>query len=168
MMESSPLIVTLQLDPVAFTFFNELRQKHFPPAINYLEAHLTLFHHLPAVPEVRQLLETVASKQEQMPLEVVSVMKLGRGVAYKMKSESLLAMHHYLQTSWQNWLTPQDRQKLNPHVTVQNKVATETAHALYQELAASFNPFTATGTGLSLWEYKGGPWHKFADYSFQK
>ena len=168
MMEPSPLIVTLQIDPIAFTFFNKLRIKHFPPSINYLDAHLTLFHHLPADPAISQLLETVASKQERMPLEVISVMKLGRGVAYKIKSEALVALHRYLQISWQDWLNPQDRQKLNPHITVQNKVAVDTAHALYLELAASFKPFTIEGAGLSLWAYKGGPWNKIEDYSFTK
>ena len=166
MVEPAPLIVTLQIDLAAFNFFNDLRQKHFPPAVNYLDAHLTLFHHLPAVPEVSTLLKTEASKQNQMPLEVVGVMKLGRGVAYKIKSETLIAMHYYLQKNWQDWLTPQDQQKLNPHITVQNKVTVDTATALYKELAASFKPFTIVGTGLSLWAYKGGPWHKIEDYSF--
>ena len=166
MTDQPPLILTLQIDPVAFAFFNDLRRKHFPVAINYLDAHLTLFHHLPPVAAVTDLLTTTAARQSVMPLEVAAVMKLGRGVAYKLQSKDLRQLQAYLQQQWQPWLTPQDRQGFRPHITVQNKVDTTTANALFAELTTSFQPFTAAGTGLSLWEYRGGPWHKVQDYPF--
>ena len=43
----APLILTLALDADSQAHFDALRKQHFPPAINYLAAHLTLFHHLP-------------------------------------------------------------------------------------------------------------------------
>lgn len=161
-----PLILTLQLDPAAFAFFNDLRQQHFPAAINYLDAHVTLFHHLPAVPAVTDLLVTVTARQPVISLEVTEVMKLGRGVAYRLQSRDLVQLQTYLKQQWQPWLTPQDRQGFRPHITVQNKVTPETANALFEKLTAAFQPFTATGIGLSLWEYRGGPWHKVQDYPF--
>ena len=167
MTEPTPLILTLQLDTQAFTFFNALRKKHFPPHLNYLDAHLTLFHHLPPDPAIGQLLETITTRKKPIVLDVVSIMKLGRGVAYKIKSPELSSLHADLQTKWQGWLTNQDRQKLNPHVTVKNKVDSEKALLLYQDLTSSFQPFTVTGIGLSLWEYQGGPWQKIKDYQFQ-
>ena len=167
MPEAAPLILTLQLDPESFAFFNNLRQKHFPPQINYLDAHLTLFHHLPPSAAITQRIEQVAAKQRKIALEVSGLMKLGRGVAYKIKSDELVNLQEYFKKQWQEWLTPQDKQKFNPHITVQNKVDAATANTLYQELAVSEYPVVAEGIGLSLWEYKGGPWQKVKDYAFK-
>ncbi len=161
-----PLILALRLDAASFAYFNGLRQAHFPPALNYLDAHLTLFHHLPDSPAVTDLLRAVAGAQPPMPLEVTGLMKLGRGVAFRIKSEPLTELQAYPKWQWRAHLTPQDQQGFRPHVTVQNKVDPAAANALYEALAADFHPFTATGTGLSLWEYHGGPWHKREDFGF--
>jgi len=166
-LEPSPLILTLQLNPEAFAFFNDLRKKYFPPPINYLDAHLTLFHHLPPSPAINILLEKVVANQKELHLEVSGLMKLGRGVAYRIKSNELIGLHEDLREEWLTWLTPQDKKKLNPHITVQNKVDAATANTLYHELAAANYPLTAVGIGLTLWAYKGGPWHKIKDYSFK-
>lgn len=162
-----PLILTLQLNEPAFLFFNALRQKHFPPKINYLDAHLTMFHHLPNQPIITDLLQEVAANQRIIPLNVTSVIKLGRGVAYKIESPLLMQLQQYLKKQWQPWLTPQDQQGFRPHITVQNKVEVQTANALFHELYAVFELFQAAGVGLSLWEYQGGPWKKIKDYNFQ-
>lgn len=164
MTNQSPLILTLQLDPVAFAFFNNLRKQHFPASINYLDAHVTLFHHLPPVAAITDLLTTVTARQPVISLAVTEVMKLGRGVAYRLQSRDLQQLQTYLKQQWQPWLTPQDRQGFRPHVTVQNKVDAATADALFAELTTSFQPFAAEGIGLSLWEYRGGPWHHLQDY----
>lgn len=166
MPDTPPLIVTLQLNQEASEFFNALRKKHFPPKINYLDAHLTLFHQLPNTTAIPDLLASVAAEQARMPLEVTEVMKLGRGIGFKVQSEDLKQLHSRLQQHWQDWLTPQDRQKLRPHVTVQNKVEAATANALFEQLNADFTPFAATGIGLQLWEYLGGPWRKVQDFDF--
>ncbi len=161
-----PLILALKLDDASFAYLDGLRKAHFPPALNYLDAHLTLFHHLPDLPAVTDLLRTVAGAQLPISLEVTGLMKLGRGVAFRMKSEPLTQLQAYLKWQWREWLTPQDQQGFRPHVTVQNKVDPATANALYDALAAAFKPFTATGTGLSLWEYHNGPWQKREDFAF--
>jgi hypothetical protein len=166
MVNPAPLILTLQLDEHSFAFFNKLRKQHFPANINYLDAHVTLFHHLPHIPQVTDLLEAATARQATFPLAVTGLMKLGRGVAYQIQSADLINLHNILKNQWLDWLKPQDRQGLRPHITVQNKVQPETAQALYTQLNASFRPFNATGVGLSLWEYQGGPWRKLQDYSF--
>jgi hypothetical protein len=76
-------------------------------------------------------------------------------------------LHRELQTTWQPALTPQDQQKLRPHVTVQNKVDPQAARALYEQLKADFVPFEATGTGLQLWAYRGGPWEAIQTFDFR-
>ncbi|GAB5376119.1 MAG: hypothetical protein AcusKO_25810 [Acuticoccus sp.] len=63
-------------------------------------------------------------------------------------------------------LTRQDREKFRPHITVQNKVSPQEAHATLDHLAATFTPFSATAEGLQLWWYRGGPWQPLAAVPF--
>ncbi|QIX60372.1 2'-5' RNA ligase family protein [Hymenobacter sp. BT18] len=164
-----PLILTLTLDAAAQAFFDRLRQQHFPPERNYLAAHLTLFHHLSS-PELPNLLEQLREEAHQtppLPLTVASLLFIGQGVAYRCENEQLLNLHRRLQRSWGPTLTPQDRQPLRPHVTVQNKVAAPRARALYEQLSADFTSFQATGQGLHLWAYRGGPWESLAEFAFE-
>ena len=163
----APLIVTLQLDDTAFLFFNTLRQQYFPLAINYLSAHLTLFHHLPSnEPGILKDLEQWSKTTSPLSLHVAEVKGIGKGVAYKIDCPPLLLLHKKLQEQWQPWLIPQDKQKLWPHITVQNKVSAAEAQETLKILQASFQPFTATGTGLQLWCYEGGPWRFLKAFPF--
>ncbi|MFD1257635.1 2'-5' RNA ligase family protein [Mucilaginibacter terrae] len=166
-MPNAPLILTLMLDANSQFFFNTLRKQHFPPERNYLDAHLTLFHHLPA--NEPQLIEDIAIASQNytaMQLNVTEIKSIGNGVAYKIKCDKLLNLHQKMQQQWAKWLIPQDRQKLWPHITIQNKVEPNLAKSLKEELEQSFEPFTATGTGLSLYEYVGGPWNFIHNYKF--
>ncbi|AMR29206.1 hypothetical protein A0257_20315 [Hymenobacter psoromatis] len=161
MTDSAPLILTLTLDVASQAFFDEQRRRYFPPKINYLSAHLTLFHALPAaeVPAIEAYLADVATAQSApLPLAVTGVKFMGRGVMYTLDNPDLPALHRRLQQRWQPWLSAQDAQGLRPHITVQNKVDPAVARALLVELSAGFEPFDVTGTGLALWAYRGGPW----------
>jgi len=160
-MTDAPLILTLTLDAVSQAFFDEQRRRYFPPRINYLSAHLTLFHALPAAaaPAIEACLADVAAAQPApLPLAVTDLKFMGRGVMYTLDNPDLPALHRRLQRQWQPWLSAQDGQGLRPHITVQNKVDPAVARALHTELRASFAPFEAQGTGLALWTYRGGPW----------
>lgn len=167
-MEAAPLILTLALDPTSQAFFDDQRRAHFPPERNHLAAHLTLFHALPGaeVAAIETTLADVCAAQELLDLPVRGVQFLGRGVAYTLDSVELRALHHRLQSAWRTWLTPQDRQPLRPHVTVQNKVEPVVARALFAQLEAGFVPFRALGMGLQLWTYRGGPWDARASWGF--
>ncbi|OON67107.1 2'-5' RNA ligase family protein [Hymenobacter sp. CRA2] len=164
----APLILTLQLDDAAQAFFDALRQAHFPPERNYLAAHLTLFHHLPGaeLDDIEAYLTARSRAQAPIPLDVTGLQFLGRGVAYALSSPATEALHRELQAHWLPHLTPQDQQRRRPHVTVQNKVSPEQARALHQQLQAEFVPFAATGTGLRLWAYCGGPWELLRTFPF--
>ncbi|GGK68641.1 2'-5' RNA ligase family protein [Rufibacter glacialis] len=167
-MEEKPLIVALTLNQEAFDFFTALRTQHFPPDRNYLSAHLTLFHHLPPnQPEILEHLSLICQKQATIPLQVTGLMRLGQGVAYQVAGEQLQQLHLALQKEWEPFLTPQDRQKLRPHITVQNKVTPAQAQELERQLTATFSPFAITGTGLTVWEYAGGPWDFYRQFDFQ-
>ena len=163
-----PLILTLTLDASTQACFDTLRQQHFPPAINYLAAHLTLFHHLPGaeLAAIRGHLQAVAQARPSLPLRVAGLRSLGRGVAFTLENDDLRALHRQLQADFAPHLTPQDRQKLQPHVTIQNKVAPAAARQLLAEMQAGFAPFEAVGRGLHLWAYRGGPWESLAELPF--
>jgi 2'-5' RNA ligase len=162
------LILTLTLDDTSFTYFNNLRQQHFPPERNYLQAHVTLFHHLPGaqLAAIAEQLAARCSAQPPLSLRVTELQFLGRGVAYRLENAELQQLHREFQTTWLPELTPQDQQRLRPHVTVQNKVAPEVARRLLEQLSADFTPFEATGTGLQLWAYRGGPWEALRQFPF--
>ena len=167
-MEASPLIITLALNKEAFAFFDSLRRTYFPAERNFLQAHLTLFHHLP--PHAAGIEETIhfhSSSQEVLLLQVTDVVSIGKGVAFKIESVQLQKLHKALQEKWYSLLTPQDRQKLWPHITIQNKVAPAVAKETLNVLRSSFQPFTIYGTGLSLWSYEGGPWTFIKTFPFQ-
>jgi len=168
-MTHAPLILTLTLDAANQAFFDEQRRLHFPPKINYLGAHLTLFHALPGeelAAIVADLEAAAAAQPAPLPLQVTGLKFMGRGVMYTLDNPTLPGLHKRLQRQWQAWLTPQDQQGLRPHITVQNKVDPAVARRLHEELAADFQPFEALGTGLALWDYRGGPWELRQQFSF--
>jgi hypothetical protein len=167
-MSQAPLILTLELDEAAFAEFDGLRRRHFPPALNKIPAHVTLFHHLPGEEE-RGIVETLAAEvraEAPIPVKVASLRFIGRGVAYALEAPRLSHVRGRLAAAFEPWLTPQDRQGYRPHVTVQNKVAPEEARALHRELEAAFVPREIAGTGLLLWRYLGGPWEARGRFPF--
>ena len=166
-MSTPPLILTLKLDAPAFARLDGLRREHFPPALNHIPAHLTLFHHLPgeALEEVVARLTTQAPPV--LPLRATGLRKLGRGVAFEIEGRELKSWRAALAHGWDDWLTPQDRQGFRPHVTVQNKVDPLAARALHDDLQARFQPFDLSGEGVLVWSYLGGPWLLEAEVGFR-
>ncbi len=167
-MTDAPLILTLALDTATQADLDRLREEHFPPARNYLAAHLTLFHHHPAEKSdtIAADLADLCAMRGPLGLTASGVIFFGRGVAYGFESPDLVAVRAELARRWWPWLTAQDRQKFRAHVTVQNKVAPEQARALHAALSADFAPFAATGEALRLWRYLGGPWEPVSAYPF--
>lgn len=165
---ADPLILTLALDGDSFARLDGLRRAHFPPHLNRIPAHVTLFHHLPGEEEgaVVAALAAVCGEQAPSAVRVASLMPLGRGVALRLEAPEVAGLRARLARGWERWLTPQDRQGWRPHVTVQNKVAPEEARGTLERLRAAFEPWEATATGLLLWRYKGGPWEGAGEFAF--
>jgi len=162
-----PLVVSLLLDDEAQGRFDRLRAEHFPPERNHLRAHVTLFHALPGehLDAVRADLATAADR-DAFDVAVTGLRFLGRGVAFTLESAELGALRAELAAAWRPWLTPQDRQRHAPHVTVQNKVEPAVARALHDRLLAGFVPHRVRSRGLGLWRYLGGPWEPLAELPF--
>ena len=167
MADDRPLILSAVLDAPVQQRLDALRRAHFPAERNHLDAHVTLFHHLPGAEE-GAVAEPVAeaARAPAPPVEVSGVRLLGRGVAVWLSSPQLAALRAALARRWAPWLTPQDRGKRDLHVTVQNKVTPQAARALRAELSAAFVPFDAVAVGLALWRYRGGPWELARDLPF--
>jgi hypothetical protein len=156
----NPLILTLTLDPVSQAFFDRERLLWFPPAINLIPAHVTLFHHLPGDgrDQILGVLRDHCARHPAMPFTAEGLRFLGRGVAYRLHAPGAAKLRASLAEAWNDHLTPQDRQAWRPHVTIQNKADPAAARALHQRLARDFTPFEGLATGLHLWRYLGGPW----------
>ena len=75
-MSDAPLILTAQLPPDLHSWATRLRDEHFPPERNYLEAHVTLFHALPGQceDEARRFLARLAGEIAPVPARLEGVM----------------------------------------------------------------------------------------------
>lgn len=165
-LQTGTLIITLDMVQEDQAFFNTLREKHFPAHANYLDAHITLFHKLPANEERIPEMLTNFAKRAILNLAVNKVHLMGTCVAYTLVSDELKHLHEQMQNAFAPWLIKQDQQPLRPHITVQNKVTAFKAQQLYQELAENFTPFIIKTTGFSTWKYLKGPWKHLHKYPF--
>jgi len=165
----APLIVTATLGSGDQRRFDALRRVHFPPERNILNAHLTLFHHLPPArsDELRRLLKTLAAQHAPPPAMVSEVYSLGRGVAFRIDAPALLDLRDRVAEWFAPDLTPQDSGRPRLHITVQNKVDPPVAKALLAELQRDFVPTPLIIAGFAIHHYRGGPWELLADIVFR-
>lgn len=157
------------LDDASQAFFDRARAQWFPAERNFINAHVTLFHHLPGATlvSIRDHLARVCAEQSLAGVAVTGLRSLGCGVAYGLRAPEIENLRSRLAVKWRDDLTPQDRQGWRPHVTVQNKVSPAHAKELLNRLTQDFVPFTVTATGLALWRYCGGPWESEALVRFE-
>lgn len=161
--------MTVTLDPAAQSRLDALRAAYFPAGRTQVpHAHVTLFHALPGeqLPHVLEAMTRAAG--DTFVIRVAAVVSLGRGVAYRLTSDRLAAVHRELAAQFDVWLTRQDRQGFRPHVTIANKLPPAAARALHGELASAFEPWDAEAHGLALWHYRGGPWEHAATVRFHR
>ena len=167
-MQKEPLIVTVLMDQQYQDYFTNLRNQHFPKHCNYLQAHITLFHKLPSNKKIIGNMLEQASKIKPLELNISAVKNIGAGVAFEIKSPALSQLHKALQQKFNPFLISQDRNKLWPHITIQNKVTAYKAAQTAELLGKDFEPFSVKGIGIGSWLYKGGPWEKQEEYLFDQ
>lgn len=160
MIDPRPLILTARPDPATLARFETLRRAHYPPELNRVPAHISLFHHLPGseFESVVERLKFVARNHPAPQVEATGYRSLGRGVALALHSDGLAAIRAELADAWNTLLIPQDRQGWRGHVTIQNKVEPGVARALLADLEAAFRPSTFRIAGIDVWRYLDGPW----------
>ena len=164
-----PLILTAQLPRDMHAWATGLRTRYFPPERNYLEAHVTLFHALPAQcrEEVIDCCKELVSEFAPVDARLLGLMSLGRGTALKLESESILEVRARIADRFHGMLTTQDQHTPRLHVTIQNKVTSAEAKALQAELEGSIEPRDFAFRGLALFHYRGGPWELAREFAFR-
>jgi 2'-5' RNA ligase len=163
-----PLILTALLEDHAQRRLDALRRAHYPPDRNRVPAHLTLFHKLPAdwLGRVDEHLEERCWTLDPLAGRAMGLRFTGHGVVIDIDAPALVRLRAELGMAWRSVLSPQDRQRFVPHVTIQNKVTPARARRTLQGLETVFEPFACGIEGLSLWRYRGGPWEPVTSYPF--
>ncbi|WP_225204517.1 2'-5' RNA ligase family protein [Novosphingobium huizhouense] len=164
-----PLVITATLPDDLQGWAEGLRRAHFPPERNYLAAHVTLFHALPAMveDEARSVLSRLCAETPPPPARLEAIMNLGGGTAFAIASPAMLDLRAAIAERFHGLLTGQDGHAPRLHVTVQNKVTAAEARRLQAALAAQFRPRDFAFAGLELHRYFGGPWQKLGAWTFR-
>lgn len=164
----APLILTAWLEEPALARFEAMRRAYFPVERNQVPAHLTLFHALPGGTrdEIDEELAERCWQQEPFTAVARRLVFTGHGVAIEIDSPELVSLRIACAQSWADMLTPQDRQRYRPHVTVQNKVTPAHAQRTFDALQSMFEPWDFTIEGFDLWHYRGGPWERAGQFPF--
>jgi 2'-5' RNA ligase len=160
MTDFRPLILTARPDAATLRRFDDLRREYYPPELNRVPAHISLFHQLPGS-ELGAVIDRLRLTAREHPAPVVAaagLRSLGRGVAITLRSPGLAALHDDLMAAWEPLLIPQDRHRFAGHVTIQNKVDPKVARATLTALSATFRPWSFTVVAIDVWRYLGGPW----------
>ena len=143
-------ILTLKMDDASQASFEALRQQYYPVELNRIAAHLTLFHTLPATDEVRAWLQQECAVLPSFAMQVTGLRSLGRGVAFRLESAELGALQRRLAGRFAEHLSAQDRQRIQPHVVVQNKVSGAEAKALLGRIERGFRAVCGGGCGIGV------------------
>jgi 2'-5' RNA ligase superfamily len=160
------LIITLKIDDVSQSFFNEKRKQHYPAYANFVEAHITLFHKLPSDKNIVYDTLNEISKTNIFEMQIADIKNIENFVAYDIASTTLLNIHAKMQTAFLNMLNEKDKEKLWPHITVHNKATVYKAFKTHEKLLLDFKPFNITAIGFTTWYYAKKAWVKKEDYLF--
>lgn len=165
----APLIMTAELPKDLHSWATRLRTEHFPPDRNFLEAHVTLFHALPAQceEEACDYLKQLVGEFAPVEAHLEGVMSLGGGTALKLTSPDMLTLRDQIADRFHGLLTQQDQHRPRLRVTVQNKVTAKEAKALQQVLEFTVEPRDFRFSGFALHRYRGGPWDFVRRFAFR-
>lgn len=170
-------VLTLLTDQAHHTRMTEMRTKYFPPRLNKLDAHLTLFHALPASRLESSILPTLAkTAADTAPFEVHATrpFRLKKGIAIAVPKTrggaEAQEVHRRLQEVWarEGWLSDQDAQQgMQSHYTLMNKEDSEEVVAeAFEEVRGSWKADVGVAEGLGLWRYDRGWWRWERKFSF--
>ena len=132
-------ILTLLTDVAHHASMHKLRQAYFPPKLNKLEAHITLFHALPEEKlerEVVPAIEEMVSRTRLYRIQVNDAFRLSKGVGLAVADDIDYAtkgrdgrgrnmtriIHAELRKKWSDWLSEQDSKPPRLHYTIANKI----------------------------------------------
>lgn len=154
-----------------------MRKKYFPPRINKLDAHLTLFHALPGSKlqsDILPVLISVASNTTSFRVHAAQPFRMKKGIAISVPKheggQQAQQIHKALQRPWleAGFLSEQDQGGCRVHYTIMNKVDDEgeVAKAM-KEVEESWPGNWGTVDGLGLWRYAKGFWRWEKAFTFR-
>lgn len=163
-----PFIVTLAVDDASFLRLDSWRRSYFPAERNFIPAHVSLLHKLPgdALAWVESILEHATRDVPSFDVSFAALERRGTLVTIDVVSPPLEQLHAALASAFHEVLTPQDRQKFRPHVTLVNKCSVDEAKGREVSLRNLFSPWVGRAEGLLLWRYLGGPWEEVGAMRF--
>jgi len=173
--EKEVYVLTFLTDQKHHQTMTELRKRYFPPRLNKLDAHLTMFHALPGSKleeAVIPTLEQTAGSTEQFHVLAATPFKLRKGIAIGVPKgaggDTARSVHAQLKRDWQPFLSDQDAGGFAAHYTIMNKVDDEKeVNRAFDQVEGSFRACGGTIEGVTLWRYDRGHWEWFRDFKFQ-
>ncbi|KAI4597940.1 hypothetical protein KJ359_003747 [Pestalotiopsis sp. 9143b] len=188
--EEDCYVLTLLTDGRHHADMSALRRRWFPEKLLKVDAHVTLFHALPAsrLETVRRDVEAAAARTARFAVYVRprGVFRMGKGVGVEMDRESLArvrALREGLRARWNaegeemeeggeergGWLSEQDsRRGWKGHYTVMNKENDRMRmDQCFEELTGDWRGSRGVVNGLTLWRYDRGWWKKSEDFLFR-
>lgn len=162
-----------------------LRKQYYAPYLNRLPAHLTLFHALPGSKLVDSVLPTITSvvaKTSPYLIYAANTTRMARGVLVSAHHLSPVnwtkSIHGEMRHAWWEFLSKQDRAKVQLHWTVMNKMqdvakvgkaAAEIEAMLKEKNARPETQRDVQGSveGLVLWKYDKGEWRDPRKFLFE-
>lgn len=185
--EEDVYVLTLLTDKTHHTALTNLRTQYFPPHLNKLGAHITLFHALPGshLEEVTSTLEDVVVKgpqREPWPIETADAFLLGgkskpKGVGIGVSTASdkrVMELRDLLQDRWGTFLSEQDSRpgRGKAHYTIMNKVdEPETVWKCLKEVKEGWckdgEGRKGIVDGVRLWRYDRGYWKDGTDFRYR-
>ncbi|KAL8716224.1 MAG: hypothetical protein Q9220_000129 [cf. Caloplaca sp. 1 TL-2023] len=165
--ESETYILTLTTDPAHHKAVTALRQKHFPPRLNKLSAHIALFRALPGseLAIIKPAIEDLVHQSHPFPISTGKPFRLSHGVGLEAHVEPAKQIYDTLKRQWAGFLSKQD-QSFKPHYTIQNKAEEGVPEKTIEEVRQSFPGSGGMVTGLSLYLYDRGFWRMEKTYPF--
>ena len=157
------MILTFGFDPDSFARLAPLRERHFPPARNFIPVHVTLFQQLPTHEQPRILGDLATeAKTASLPFAATGILDFAGGAAIDLECPEGVVLQQRLRRSWRDILSDSDDRKRKLHVTIQNKTDRDSAKRTQAALRAGFTPWRGFLDRLILWHYRGGPWERIA------
>lgn len=172
--EAKVYVLTLHTDKAHHETMTRMRKQYFPPKLNHLEAHITMFHALPGsrlVDAIEPTLRDLCATTAPFDLAAVKPFRLSKGIAIAVPDNAggseAKQLHASLRDAWKPFLSAQDDSKLAAHYTIMNKVhEEEEVQRAFEEVRKEWQPCQGRALGMSLFLYKRGKWIHSRDYDF--
>ncbi|KAF2220870.1 hypothetical protein BDZ85DRAFT_185232, partial [Elsinoe ampelina] len=166
-------ILTLLTDRNMHQSMTELRKKYFPPKLNHLDAHITLFHALPESKlesDILPAIKDLAQKTTKFELGATTPFKLKKGIAVGMPKDhggnASRIVHTVLVRKWSKFLSQQDF-SFQAHFTIMNKVDdSQEVDRAFRDVKDQWEACFGTAEGFSLYRYTPAGWHWKENFAF--